>query len=209
MSGPSGVLVVDDSVDIVALLERALSRRGFSVAGISDPRDAGATVRSFLPDVCVLDVSMPQVSGAEVLEIIRAIDQTIEVVLLTGERDTALAVDLMRRGASDFLQKPVNPDAVARAIGRAAEHRRLVLENNAYRDGLETRVAEQTRALNQALCELTTVHAATMDSLALALDFRDPDLVEPALAYLGARWQPAPTSTAVVTTDGAAVWQRS
>ncbi|MEO8682445.1 MAG: HD domain-containing phosphohydrolase [Vicinamibacterales bacterium] len=173
MSQAARILVVDDNPEMVGVIERALSREGHCVVGRSDPREAIDAFHRLQPDVCVLDFAMPHVSGSELLDAIKAIDPAVEVVFLTAEDETALAVDLMKRGAIDFLLKPIDLGAVARAVSRALEHRRLLMENTAYRARLETLVAEQTQALNEALRDLTTVHTATLDSLAMALDLRD------------------------------------
>jgi len=167
------VLVVDDEAWIVSSIRELLLFRGFEVEGISDSRRTLELIQRFQPEACVLDVRMPYVSGSGLLDAIKKEDSTIEVIFLTGEDDTSLAVELMRRGASDYLLKPVNIDQMSLAVNRALEHRRLVLENEAYRLELERLVAEKTQALNDALHSLTHVHSATLDALSMALDFRD------------------------------------
>ena len=173
MSQAAKILVVDDTTEVVEVVKSLLSRRGYHVVGLSDSRQAMDVFRSFLPDLCILDFAMPHVSGAELLDSIKSIDQAVEVVFLTAQDDTALAIDLMKHGAIDFLLKPIELDMLAQAVSRALEHRRLVKENDTYRAQLEALVAEKTQALNEALHNLTTVHSATLDALSTALDFRD------------------------------------
>lgn len=173
MNPTAKVLIVDDATDVVEVVEHLLSRRGHHVVGLSDSRQAIDVFRSFRPDVCVLDFAMPHVSGADLLDPMKAIDPLVEVVFLTAQDDAALAIDLMKRGAIDFLLKPIDLDAVSRAVSRALDHRRLLIENETYRVQLETLVAEKTQALNEALRNLATVHSATLDALSTALDFRD------------------------------------
>jgi putative nucleotidyltransferase with HDIG domain len=79
----------------------------------------------------------------------------------------------MKRGAIDFLLKPVELNQLSLSVGRALEHRRLVTENERYRLHLEHLVLEKTAALNDALASLGYVHSGTLDALSLALDFRD------------------------------------
>jgi len=69
--------------------------------------------------------------------------------------------------------KPVEVNQLLLSIGRALEHRRLVIENQDYRLHLEQLVLEKTKALNEALTSLNYVHSATLDALSMALDFRD------------------------------------
>jgi putative nucleotidyltransferase with HDIG domain len=147
--------------------------RGFEVLGLSDSLEASARIDSFEPDVCILDFRMPRLSGAELLDLIKQKDDRIEVIFLTAQDETSLAVDLMKRGALDFLLKPVELNQLLLSIGRAIEHRRLIIENENYRQHLELLVMEKTKALNGALTSLKYVHSATLDALSMALDFRD------------------------------------
>src|SRR5262245_64152259 len=116
---------------------------------------------------------MPHRTGADVLDIVKAKDPKIEVIFLAAQDEASLAVDLMKRGATDYLLKPVEISQLLVAIGRALEHRRLIIENEEYRLHLEQLVMEKTMALNRALTSLNHVHSATLDALSMALDFRD------------------------------------
>ena len=167
------VLVVDDEVEIVAFIRELLLSHGYHVLGLSNSLEASSKLASFRPDVCVLDFRMPQRTGAELLDIIKQYDSRIEVIFLTAQDETALAVDLMKRGALDFLLKPVEVTQLLLSIDRAIDHRRLLLENEQYRLHLEELVLDKTKALNEALTSLKHVHSATLDALSLALDFRD------------------------------------
>lgn len=167
------ILVVDDEVEIVAFIRELLSNRGYKVEGLSDSRQALELFHSFKPDLCVLDFRMPYVSGSALLDSFKNADPTVEVIFLTAQDETSLAVDLMKRGAIDFLLKPIELNHLSLSVVRALDHRRLVKENNDYRLHLERLVQEKTQALNQALGSLTHMHAATLDALAQALDYRD------------------------------------
>src|SRR5436190_17239633 len=167
------ILVVDDEVEIVSFVRELLTHQGYDVAGLSDSRLAVGMFESFRPDVCVLDFRMPHVTGSLLLDAFKKSDPTVEVIFLTAEDETTLAVDLMKRGSIDFLLKPVDVSHLLLSITRALEHRRLIQENEAYRLHLEQLVEEKTKALNDALRSLTFVHSGTLDALAMALDYRD------------------------------------
>jgi cyclic di-GMP phosphodiesterase len=167
------VFIVDDEPEIVAFIRELLTSRGHTVQGLSDSREAPAEFDSFRPDVCILDFRMPHVSGSVLLDTFKQKDAAVEVIFLTAQDETSLAVDLMKRGAIDFLLKPVELSQLELSVGRALDHRRLVLENENYRLHLEQLVLEKTRALNDALTRLSYVHSATLDTLAMALDYRD------------------------------------
>ncbi len=170
---PARILVVDDELEIVAFIRELLSNRGYTVAGLSDTREFVSEFDSFHPDACILDFRMPYQSGSDLLDVIKKKDPRVEVIFLTAQDEASLAVDLMKRGALDFLLKPVELNQLLISIGRALEHRRLVIENENYRLHLEQLVLEKTKALNQALTSLSNVHSGTLDALAMALDFRD------------------------------------
>src|SRR5262245_2270529 len=155
--------VVDDEVEIVSFMKELLTGRGFQVQGVSDPREAPALFQQFRPELCILDFNMPYLSGSALLDRLKSADPTVEVIFLTAQDETSLAVDMMRRGASDFLLKPVDLNQLTIAVARALEHRSLVLQNEQYRLHLEQLVAEKTVALNDALRSLTHVHSATLD----------------------------------------------
>jgi putative nucleotidyltransferase with HDIG domain len=172
-SEPGRILVIDDEAEIVGFVRELLSLRGHRVEVLSDSRRGSDVFRDFQPDLCVLDYQMPYVSGSELLDAFKKADPTVQVIFLTGQDETLLAVSLMKRGAFDFLLKPIELNQLSLSVERGLEHRRLVRENEAYRQSLETLVAVKTEALNEALHSLTHVHSATLDALALALDFRD------------------------------------
>jgi putative nucleotidyltransferase with HDIG domain len=167
------ILVVDDEPEIVSFILELLKSRGFEVLGLSDSRDVSTQFDSFRPDACIFDFRMPHKSGADLLGIVKKKDPRVEVIFLTAQDEAALAVDLMRRGAMDYLLKPVELNQLLLSIDRALEHRRLLIENENYRLHLEQLVLEKTKALNQALTSLNRVHSATLDALSMALDFRD------------------------------------
>ena len=170
---PARILAVDDNLEILSLTLKILQYAGHDARGLTDPREVSEFVRSFQPEVCILDVTMPFISGLDLFDAIKAIDHFTEVILLTGMNDTVLAVDLMKRGAADYLLKPVEAKQVDLAVAKALEHRRLVMENTAYKMNLEKLVEERSKALSGALRDLSELHGATLETLATAIDLRD------------------------------------
>ena len=173
MRMPARVLTVDDNPQIVSLTVRVLNGFGYDARGLCDPREAPGVVRSFNPEVCILDIEMPFMTGSELMDAIKSIDPQTEIILLTGLNDTLLAVDLMKRGAADFLLKPIEPKQMDVAVARALEHRRLIMENMAYKLHLEALVVDRSKALSDALKNLSDLHSATLETLATAIDLRD------------------------------------
>ena len=115
------ILVVDDDETIRETLVdffTALDHPARAVATASDGRRA---IAEHSPDVALIDLRLPDADGMVLLEAIRADDPEVAIVVLTGHGDVATAVRAMQRGAVDFLEKPVDLEALQAAVGRAAE----------------------------------------------------------------------------------------
>ncbi|WP_169316097.1 sigma-54-dependent Fis family transcriptional regulator, partial [Pseudomonas agarici] len=125
----NAVMVVDDEASIRSAVEQWLSLSGFAVQVFSRAEECLARLPADFPGVIISDVRMPGVDGLELLERVRILDADLPVILLTGHGDVKMAVEAMRDGAYDFLEKPFSPEALLSSLGRALEKRRLVLEN--------------------------------------------------------------------------------
>jgi len=102
------VLLVDDEKEFVTTLAERLELRGFQVLIATDGEEALRFFDTDLPQVVVLDLMMPGLSGMEVLERIKAIDSKIPVILLTGHGATKDGIRGMQLGALDYLMKPID-----------------------------------------------------------------------------------------------------
>jgi len=167
------VFLVDDDTQVLTMLAGCLKNFGVVVRSTNDSREAVPQFRAFAPDICIIDYNMPHLTGGELLNQFKILDDQVEIIFLTGETDIALATDLMKRGASDYLLKPVDLGQLVMSVGKACERRHLMLENNAYRDSLERLVLEKTQTINDALARLDKLHTGTLESLGKAMDYRD------------------------------------
>jgi two-component system C4-dicarboxylate transport response regulator DctD len=136
------VLFVDDEADLRAAAQDWLTIVGFKVLTAAGGKEALARLAVTFPDVLVTDVRMPDMDGMALLEAARAADPRLPIVLLTGHGDIALAVDAMRRGAHDFLEKPYNSDHLVAVLDRAVAERRLQTEVARLRDDAGARELE-------------------------------------------------------------------
>jgi CheY-like chemotaxis protein len=116
------VLCADDDADILALLAIQLERAGFRVAKAVDGEQALALARELRPDVLVLDVMMPRLSGTEVLGALRRDDATAEIpVVLVSARAQQTDVDRgLEAGADAYLAKPFQAPELIEVVGRLA-----------------------------------------------------------------------------------------
>jgi len=113
------VLVVDDERDFADLLAERLRTRGMEAHTAYSGPEALETVRTVAPEVVVLDITMPGMSGLETLHAVRAEKPSPEVILLTADSTLNTAVAGMKGGARDYLTKPMDIDILVAAIGEA------------------------------------------------------------------------------------------
>src|SRR5512133_1029274 len=115
------ILVVDDEHLIRWSLEQNLKKQGYEVLTAGSGEDALNIVREDQPDLVLLDIQLPGISGLDVLEKIKEIDEDIIVIMVTAHGGLETAVTAMRIGAYDYLNKPFNLDEMAIVIRKALE----------------------------------------------------------------------------------------
>jgi DNA-binding NtrC family response regulator len=119
------LLAIDDDPRSLALVAATVEQDGLEVLTCPDPEEALELVKTRNPRIVISDLVMPTMSGMEVLDRIAAIDPTIEVILLTGHYTAETAVEAIRKGASDYLTKPIAPERLrARVDELIAEQKR-------------------------------------------------------------------------------------
>ncbi|MEZ6232848.1 MAG: sigma-54 dependent transcriptional regulator [Phycisphaerales bacterium] len=129
----SMVLVVDDKEMMRESVGATLRRAGFEVCEAGDGSAALETIARVRPDAVVTDLRMPGLTGIELLERVRAIDEDLPVVLMTAFGTVETAVGAMKAGAFDYVTKPFEGDELIIAVKRAIAHAALVRENAVLR----------------------------------------------------------------------------
>jgi len=129
------VLIVDDKEMMRDSVAGTLERAGFTVVTASDGPAAIELVARRRPDAVVTDMRMPAMTGIELLERLRGIDDELPVVMMTAFGTIETAVKAMRLGAFDYLTKPFEGDELIISVKRAIEHGRLIRENAVLRAG--------------------------------------------------------------------------
>ncbi|MDF1503639.1 sigma-54 dependent transcriptional regulator [Roseisolibacter sp. H3M3-2] len=122
------VLVVDDDATIRETLVEFFEQLGHVARGAATATEGRRVAAAHSPDVALVDLRLPDADGLRLLEVLRADHPDLAVILLTGHGDVATAVRAMREGAADFLEKPIDLEALDAAVRRAAEHARLARE---------------------------------------------------------------------------------
>jgi two-component system response regulator AtoC len=131
------VFVVDDEREMVDLIALGLKKRGFTIVPFSNGPDAVAAIPNHDVDVIVTDLNMKGMTGLQLCEQVVADRPDIPVLMLTAFGSFETAVGAIRAGAYDFVTKPVEIEALAIAIRRAAEHRSLRGEVKRLREVVE------------------------------------------------------------------------
>ncbi|SHI77304.1 Response regulator receiver domain-containing protein [Desulfatibacillum alkenivorans DSM 16219] len=154
-------LVVDDETSARMLLERGVANAGFSVESAEDGVQAANMIRKKLYDLVVTDLMMPgEVDGVGVLEAAKARSPRTSVVLITGHASVETAVEAMKKGADDYLQKPIHLDELAIKIGRVRDLNLLVRDSQELQEAMdvtESSAAETIRELDAKVSELQLV----------------------------------------------------
>ena len=115
------LLVVDDEHLIRWSLEQNLKKQGYEVVTAGSGEDALRLVREEQPDLVLLDIQLPGISGIDVLEKIKAHDDDIIVIMVTANSGLENAVNAMRLGAYDYISKPFNLDELSIVVRKALE----------------------------------------------------------------------------------------
>jgi two-component system, NtrC family, response regulator AtoC len=126
--------VVDDEENLRVVLRTLLRRHGYEVETASSGEEALGMVESFGPDVVLTDVRMPKMGGLDLLSTLKAKGNEATVIVMSAYGNMDLALDAMKAGAYDYVQKPFKPDEVVLALRKAEERELLRRENRALRD---------------------------------------------------------------------------
>ncbi|MFT4960417.1 MAG: DNA-binding NtrC family response regulator [Paracoccaceae bacterium] len=127
------IAIVDDERDMRQSISQWLALSGYDTETFSSAEDALKVLGADYPGIVISDIKMPGMDGMQFLKKLMGSDSALPVIMITGHGDVPMAVEAMRVGAFDFLEKPFNPDRMSELAKRATGARRLVLDNRALR----------------------------------------------------------------------------
>jgi DNA-binding NtrC family response regulator len=116
------ILIIDDDEVLLKLLSRALMEAGYSVLSTADGPRGIALYRDCQPELVLLDLGLPTMSGIEVLQELRRLNNKAKVIVITGYGSVESAVVAIRHGAWDYVQKPIDADALLGKMETALSH---------------------------------------------------------------------------------------
>lgn len=171
--GLARVLIVDDELSARKLLAAILTEAGVPCKAVAGGKAALEVLDAEPMDAILTDLKMPGLSGMELLAQVRSRFPSVAFLMVTGEDDVRVGIEAMKRGAEDYLIKPLRQDLVLASLTRALEKKRLEREVEDYRHRLEGMVRERTAQLETALRQIERGYEDTLRALGAAIDLRD------------------------------------
>lgn len=153
------ILVVDDEETVRRSIQKRLEREGYRVIAIDNGIDALKIFDTVSFDAVISDIRMRDMSGIELLGKIRERDGDLPVIMVTGDPSLETAQESVKRGAYDYITKPIQKEVLIQTARRAVEKRRLSLRLQTYQRELEGRVEEQTRTIRALLVMANQLNA--------------------------------------------------
>lgn len=178
------ILLVDDDENATKKLSKILSKEGYEVFIANDGKKGLGIINNNKIDIIIADIEMPIMGGIELLEKVKSFQKDVEVIMMTGFGGESLAIEALRKGAINYLRKPIDLDELLIAIEQAVE-RILLYRNQLYRDrelkinsqivskineDLERRIEERTQTIAHVQSQLfQTSKLATLGEMAAGL----------------------------------------
>jgi DNA-binding NtrC family response regulator len=141
------IAIVDDEKDMRQSISQWLALSGYDTETFASAEDALKTLGPDYPGIVISDIKMPGMDGMQFLKKLMGSDSALPVIMITGHGDVPMAVEAMRVGAFDFLEKPFNPDRMSELAKKASNARRLTLDNRALRREL----SDGTQIMNKLI----------------------------------------------------------
>jgi putative two-component system response regulator len=160
------ILIADDETIVRMLISRSLTEKGHDCTAVSDGFQILEKLASGYYDLILLDINMPGKSGVETLDEIMLKYPDAAVIMITAVSDIDTAIELMRKGAYDYIVKPLDLDMLSMRIEKAMDKRRLLLDNRNYQHRLEDTLSLQTDKVRKTFYNSIT-------SLVYALEAKD------------------------------------
>jgi len=170
------ILIVDDDFHAHTNMANVLLRSGYDAIVVSSTTDALARVSEDGPyDLLLTEIMSEKIDGMELLDQLQCDNPDMPVVIVTAVDDISTVVAVTRRGAYDYLLKPVNEADLLSCVSRALVHRKQKIQNEFFKQYLEKLVHARTEMLRKTLVDLERSYDITLEALGDALDLRDAE----------------------------------
>src|SRR6201991_3117490 len=168
------ILIVDDELEITEILADLLSEE-YQCLKAGSAEQALICLRDNQFELVISDITMPGMSGLDMIPHIKEICPDTVVVMISGMQTVESAIGALRLGAFDYLMKPFDLRQVEAVVKRALEHHELIVAKQRYENHLEELVEQRTVELDRALDSLEDAYRATLRALTTALETRDSE----------------------------------
>ena len=169
MKAPLSVLLVEDDPHVRLGCEQAMQLAGIPVDSVATAEEAQRRLSADYAGIVVTDMRLPGMDGMTLLRWVNPLDPNLPVIMITGHGDVTLAVEAMRSGAYDFMQKPFSTGDLVDVVRRALEKRELVLEVEALRRRLDHRDDLEARLIGRSP-QMAKVRQLILDVAGAAVD---------------------------------------
>jgi putative nucleotidyltransferase with HDIG domain len=173
-NGSPRILIVDDEVEITEILADLLSE-DYDCLRAASAEEALARLTESEFQLVISDITMPGMSGLDMIPHVKALSPDTVVVMISGMQTVESAIGALRLGAFDYLMKPFDLRQVEAVVKRALEHHELVVAKQRYENHLEELVEQRTIELDKALNSLEGAYRSTLKALTAALETRDSE----------------------------------
>jgi two-component system response regulator HydG len=146
MKNKEHIIIIDDDVDICALLKRFFERKGFDVTTAFQAKEGLELIRSNDYDVLLTDFRLPDMDGLEVIQNVRSIKADLPIIVITGYSDVKQAINAIRLGAFEYVTKPIYPEEILLHVQKAISDRTTTKENRSKQTNPE--VKQEIKAPN-------------------------------------------------------------
>jgi putative nucleotidyltransferase with HDIG domain len=170
------ILIVDDERLARMAMAAALEKEKYRPVLAHGGPDALARLEKEPPyDLILVDIQLNHFDDVDIIDKLKAIRYTTPIIVVTGLNDVNMAMAAIRKGAYDYLLKPVDPTQLFSTIKRAIEQNRLAQQHAIDKQNLEELVAERTDLLRAAISDLEQAYDITLEALGDALDLKDAE----------------------------------
>jgi two-component system, NtrC family, sensor kinase len=150
----SHILIVDDDSILVELYQEVLSEKGYRVDCVSTGKAALIAVQQTDFDVVIMDLKLPDADGLVLTANVKAVAARTEVIIVTGNASVEKAVEGVRQGAFDFIEKPIRPQVLIRAVEHALERRKLAIDSALFQTSQAIFASQDPEELPQMIVEV-------------------------------------------------------
>jgi len=178
IESPATILIVDDDRGLLRLIEKALRRERFATVTATSGQEAIAWLTQHRPDLMLLDLKLQDIDGKDLINHLEQLNRSVPFIIITGQGDERVAVEMMKRGALDYLVKDVRfqefvPTVVQRALQQTEKDRRLAAAEQ-ERQRLEQQIADishqEQRRVGQDLHDGLCQHLAGIELMSQVLE---------------------------------------